>query len=121
MMAPPEEREPLAPDDETREPNSDEHVLRVLDPSHGDKRIKWKPKDSASVKKAKAKFEELRAKGYAFFRITKVRVKADEFPEKAGEIVATKKEIVGLEDGEQVRKFEVDTRETVAVPPRAGG
>jgi len=111
-------------DDEATEPKDDENVLRVMDRELGDRKIKWKPGNSASVKKAKAKFEELRSKGYAFFRVTRVRVKADEFPETAGAIVATKKDLASLPaevEGEQIRKFEVTTRETVAVPPRSGG
>jgi hypothetical protein len=123
MMAP--ETEPPAPiDDETTEPQPDENVLRVLDREHGDKRIKWKPGDTRSTSRAKARFEKLRAQGYAFFRRVKVAVKAEEFPADAkdGEVVATKKPLTtDLAEYEQVRKFEVEEKEAIAVPPRSGG
>jgi hypothetical protein len=118
MMASPETVRVVTSDD-------DEHVLIELDGS-GDKRIKWKLKDPKSIARAKARFEKLKANGYAFFRVRKVRL--TKFPESNGtEIMATKDATVTqLAEGEElpagpVRRFEPADDEITAVPPRRGG
>jgi hypothetical protein len=96
----------------------DEHVLMVLDREEGDKRIKWKPSDSASVAKAKKLFEEYRAKGCAMIRLT------PKGSRKKGEVLAVKTsngaEFVDRFEGESIKRFEPD-RDIAAVPPRRGG
>jgi len=124
---------PQAEESET-EPNEDEGILVELDASAGDRRIKWKRGDTASESKAKARFEELKKKGYAFFAIKRVRLHA--FPKSNGtELVATrapgKRGLVeetalvpksgDAPAGEQIRHFEPDQSEIQAIPPRAGG
>jgi hypothetical protein len=124
MMAPTEPRLLDAEDD--GEPEPGEHVLRVLDREHGDKRIKWKPGDAKSIERAKARFEKLQKEGYAFFRLNHIRVA--EFPSDS-----TTKMIVGTSDPAKValireatpegpiRHFEPDADEVHGVPARRGG
>jgi len=107
---------------ENEELAEDEGILREIDASVGDRKIRWKRTDSASVAKAKKKFEELKAKGYAIFRVKRERV--TKFPEKnGGELVASRSP--GALEAEkpegQVEHFEPDERELVAVGPRSGG
>lgn len=121
MMSEEVARDTLAQDGE--EPlGEDEGLLSVIDAEVGDRKIKWKRSDPASVKKAEAKFAELKGKGYRFFRIA--RVKVTEFPAKnGGELVATKstqKELALTPEG-PVTEFEADTKEYVAVGQPRGG
>lgn len=102
------------------EPGEDEGVLREIDASVGDRKIKWKRSNGASVEKARAKFDELKAKGYAIFAVRKVRVKT--FPtEGTTELVAAKTAPKDLVEEGRIRSFEPDADELIAVPPRSGG
>ena len=110
----------VAPMLEDEEPGENEGVLTEIDASVGDRKIKWKRGDTGSIAKAKAKFEELRAKGHAFFVVRRVRV--TKFPDSGdiSTVVATKTPKGLVEEG-QVTKFEPDADEIVAVPRRTGG
>lgn len=122
---------PSAEDDESP-PGPNEGVLSWPDVDAGDKRIKWEKGNPKSEAKARAKFEELSKKGYAFFRLG-VQTAPTFDPEKGTELVATKRPeakralpppngFVPVPAGVQVRKFEPDdTREIHAVPARRGG
>lgn len=73
------------------------HTLRILS-REGDTAVAWKPADTESTTLAEKQFNELMAKGYAMF--------------------ATDTE---LGTKEQVRKFDPEAFEIVAVPQLQGG
>lgn len=74
-----------------------EHTLRILS-RDGDTAVAWKPADAASVTEAETKFDALKAQGYAMFAASAPGVQK-----------------------EQVRKFDPEAFEIVAVPALAGG
>jgi hypothetical protein len=109
-----------APPAQDEEPAEDEGVLTQLFSPEGDRKLKWKRSDPASIAKAKKKFEELKAKGYTFFRVR--RQKVDKFPEKnGGELVASAKPPADLLPEGTTETFEPDDKELVAVGRARGG
>ena len=68
MELPKQERPIPGPEDDGEPTDDQEGVLRVLDTS-GDRRVKWKRGDAKSIERAKAKFEDLKKRGYAFFAL----------------------------------------------------
>lgn len=114
----------LAWDDDS-EPTDDEGMIRIPDAGHGDRKIRWKRKDPKSVARAKGRFDELKAQGYRFFRLA--RVKVDSFPDKnGGELVATKRKLKEIPteltapEG-PVTEFEPAAKEYVGVRASRGG
>ena len=123
MELPKPERPIPGPEDDGEPTDDQEGVLRVLDTS-GDRRVKWKRGDAKSIERAKAKFEDLKKRGYAFFALKRVT----KFRDSNGtELVASKSADAlraPVQDSPEgpVRRFEPDEhREVVAGPPRRGG
>lgn len=71
--------------------------LAVLDFS-GDIKTVWDSENREEVAAARKQFDELRAKGFAAFKVKK-----------------------GGEKGEQIRAFDADAESIILVPPLVGG
>jgi hypothetical protein len=108
------------------------HVMEVLDPT-GHLSLTWDPEDEASVAKARAEFERLKAAGYTFYSVP---VRLNAFGERAGEVSvevgavpappdapAPKRRGFGRRKQPEgpVKEFEPKSERTVATPPMRGG
>ena len=74
--------------------------IRVMTPRGGDETVKWDKDDESSVEKAKAKFKELKDKGYKMFKSVSTTVTSK---------------------GEEVKEFDPAEEQYIAVPAMGGG
>jgi hypothetical protein len=54
-----------------------QHVMKVMDPAHGDFRVTWDPSRDEEVKQARETFKKLKRKGMAAYRVNEDGKKAD--------------------------------------------
>lgn len=89
-------------------------TMEVIDPT-GHAVLEWDPDDAASVAKAEAEFEAMRAAGFAFFTTLDAQ-EVDEIGPGAGMLVGKLEPAL-----EQVREFKPRKQRQVAVRPMRGG
>lgn len=77
-----------------------EHVLRVMDRTAGDFKVRWNPDDSDSVANARAQFADLVERGFNLYRVSSEG---------------------GRRTGEPITEFDTGAMELLAVPAVQGG
>lgn len=80
-----------------RKPDEAVHVIRVLDRT-GDTTTTWRPSYKVEVKQAETVFKEMAGKGYAMFAVAEPKAKPI-----------------------QIREFDPEAHEIIAVPQLKGG
>lgn len=64
--------------------------ISVMSKKGDEKTVEWNPEDEASVKKAKAEYDDLKKKGYEFFEVEDAKGKrVKRWSKKLGKVIAT--------------------------------
>jgi hypothetical protein len=74
------------------------HQMRIPHTREGDMKVEWDPKSDIEVEAARKTFDEMKGKGFTFFKMK-----------------------TGGRKGEQIRFFEPDARKIIGVAQMVGG